>query len=84
METLTLNAIFGMATADEVDRFATGMDDDIGWEFDIGAKWKIMDNMIYDIKFGYFSPDDFWKFGDPSSTRDEETYSIMHSVVVNF
>jgi hypothetical protein len=84
MENLTLDAIIGMATADEVDRFATGMDDDIGMEFDVGAKWKIMDNMTYTFKFGYFSPDDFWKLGNASSQTDKETYSILHAVMVTF
>ena len=91
MDNLTLNAIFGFHTADETSSFGTGVDDDLGWEFNIGAKWKIMDNMTYDIKFGMFDPGDFWKFGGAGSanalantTNDDSTYSIMHSVVVTF
>jgi hypothetical protein len=88
MENLTLNAIFGSATADETDRFqaagAGSVDDAIGWEFDIGAKWQVMDNMTYDVKLGYFSPDDFWKAGVAGARDPDETYSIMHSVVVTF
>jgi hypothetical protein len=84
MENLTLNAIWGWATADETDRFAANCDDAIGWDFDIGAKWQIMDNMTYDIKLGYFSPDDFWKAGVAGARDPDETYSIMHSVMVTF
>jgi hypothetical protein len=85
-ETLTLNAIWGMAQADETSRFNTTSepDDAIGMEFDIGAKWQIMDNMTYDVKFGYFSPDDFWKLGVSGAQDPDETYSVMHSVVVTF
>jgi hypothetical protein len=84
MDNLTLNAIIGTATADETDRFAANMDDSIGWEFDIGVKWQVMDNMTYDAKFGYFSPDDFWKLGVAGARDPDETYSFMHSVVVTF
>jgi hypothetical protein len=86
MENLTLNAIIGTAKADETSRFNTvsAPDDAIGWEFDIGVKWQIMDNMTYDAKFGYFSPDDFWKFGVAGARDPDETYSVMHSVVVTF
>jgi hypothetical protein len=88
MENLTINAIVASATADETDRFGPAgggeVDDAIGVEFDIGAKWQVMDNMTYDIKFGYFSPDDFWKMGVTGARDPDETYSVMHSVVVTF
>jgi hypothetical protein len=84
MENLTLSAIVATATADETDRFGTATDDAIGVEFDIGVKWQIMDNMTYDAKFGYFSPDDFWKAGVAGARDPDETYSVMHSVMVTF
>jgi hypothetical protein len=85
MEKLTLSAILGWAYADEDTPQAGGgdkYDDEIGWEFDVGAKYQVMDNLSYDVKLGYFSPGDLWE--DIDSEKDDETWSIMHSLVVTF
>jgi hypothetical protein len=84
MEDITISAIVGSATADETSRFAAGVDDDIGTEFDVRVKWQVMDNMVYDIGFGFFSPDDFWKAGDSTSQVDDSTWSIVNTVMVTF
>jgi hypothetical protein len=88
MEKLTLSAILGFAYAAEDKPAAAGgvkVDDDMGWEFDVGAKYQVMDNLSYDVKLGYFSPGDLWEeaaVGGPD--YDDATWSIMHSLVVTF
>lgn len=91
MEKLTLSAILGWAYADEDNTTALGkVDDDIGWEFNIGAKYQIMDNLSYDVTLGYFSPGDLWEdahtnLGTPDATDyDDATYSMLHALVVTF
>lgn len=89
MEDLTLNAIVGFATADETNTpsypsSSVNVDDEIGWEFDVGAKYKIMDNLTYDIKLGFFQTGDLYKLGDTSSTKDDDTWAIMHTLIVTF
>ena len=83
-ETVTLNAILGFAWADETNTpwtealGLTNVDDEYGWEFDIGAKWQVMDNLAYDAKFGYFKAGDL--YGDDA----DDTWAVMHSLVVTF
>jgi len=93
MEDLTLNAIIGWATADEVKTPTmqaaltaaqfNNIDDDMGWEFDIGAKYKLMENLTYDVKVGFYQAGDIWKLGGANATVDD-TWSVMHSLVVTF
>lgn len=87
MENVTLSAILAKAQADETEYARTQaglskLDDDIGTEFDISAKVKLMDNLTYNITLAYFDPGDMWK--DISSTLDDSTYSIFHALVVTF
>ena len=77
-ESVTLSAILGFAWADET--LVSELDDELGWEFDVGVKWQIMDNLAYDAKLGYFNPGDF--YDDLGS--DDDTWSMVHSLVVTF
>jgi hypothetical protein len=86
MEKLTLTAIVGMATADETNTptFAgSNLDDEIGWEFDLGGKYQLMDNLTYDVKLGFFQAGDLYKAGVPTANVDD-TWAIMHSLVLTF
>ena len=84
MEKLTLSAILGWAYADTTDVTEAAedadLDDQLGWELDLTAKYQVMDNLAYDIKFGYFNPGDFYDDID----LDDKTWSVMHSLVVTF
>jgi hypothetical protein len=85
-EDITLNAILATADADETETFDTAVEDDLGVEFDIGADWKIMDNMTYSLKFGFFSAGDLWKSvgaGADTST-DDSTYTVFNQLMVTF
>ncbi len=48
-----------------------GYDSDYGFEFDAGASYKLLDNLTYNLHFGWMSTGDFFKMGDPlASTND--------------
>ncbi|MBW2195691.1 MAG: hypothetical protein JRF37_09025 [Deltaproteobacteria bacterium] len=83
-EKLTLGAIIGWAYADTADVTESaeelGLDDEFGWEFDLTAKYQVMDNLTYDVKFGYFSPGDLYD----DIGLDDETWSVMHTLMITF
>jgi hypothetical protein len=88
MENVTLNAIFAWATADEVNTaeaaFAeTNIDDELGWEFDLGVKVQLMDNLTYDATVGYFSAGDFYKLGT-ADRKEDDCWAVMHTIQVTF
>jgi hypothetical protein len=89
MEKLTLKGIVGFAYADETNtpsypEATVNVDDEIGWEFDLGAKYQLMDNLAYDITFGWMEAGDLYKLGVATSTKDDSTWAIMHSLVLTF
>jgi hypothetical protein len=83
MENVTLNAIFGWVKADETNTFGSNVDDDLGWEFDVGAKVQLMDNLTYDATVGYYSAGDFWK-GGSSDDNVDDCWAVMHTIQVTF
>ena len=88
METLTLDATLGFVSADELGRFEdeeglSNVDDDLGWEFDLGATWQIMDSLTYNIKAAYYDAGDFWKLGD-SAAQVDDAFAVMNAMVVTF
>jgi hypothetical protein len=46
-------------------------DDNLGWEADIGTSWKILENLTWEFKFGYWKPGNWFKtaYQDLSSTN---------------
>ncbi|MBW1741448.1 MAG: hypothetical protein JRJ42_10010 [Deltaproteobacteria bacterium] len=82
MENVTLNAIAAKATADETGRTAN-MDDDYGWEYDVGCKVQLMDNLTYQIIYGFLDAGDLWKQGVAGATVDN-TWSLFHKLEVTF
>ena len=81
LENVTLNAAVGKAVADEAK---AGWDDSYGVEYNLGVEIALMDNLTYSATFGYLSAGDFWKQGSASSTVDDNTYALIHSLTVEF
>ncbi len=66
-EKLAFHGAIGWAqAADE----KTGFDSDYGWEIDAGASYKLLDNLTYNLNFGYLATGDFFKMGTNASTND--------------
>ncbi|MFH2122952.1 MAG: hypothetical protein ABIJ50_05665 [Pseudomonadota bacterium] len=57
---LSLHAGFGYAVA---DKELTGWEDDYGFEYNVGAAYKLLDNLIYAVHLGYLDTGDFFKMG---------------------
>lgn len=48
-----------------------GYDDSYGYEVNLGGSYKLLDNLSYNLHFGYMATGDFFKMGDPmASTND--------------
>jgi hypothetical protein len=90
---LSLNTAiaYAMADTDEVT-VAPGVtfeiDDEYGWEIDLGASYKLMDNLTYSVNFGYLMTGDFFEgyelagvgpFGDA-----EDIYVLNHRLSMEF
>lgn len=78
---LTLHAGIGTGKADEVQ--TAGQDDDYGWEYDLGASYKLLDNLTYDLHFGYWAVGDFVKGGVASVVPNDVTV-VTNSLKMTF
>jgi len=88
VEDVTLSTILAKGWADETGYLEqafgiNNLDDDFGWEWDIGLKWQIMDNLVYDAKAGVLFPGDFWEYSCDSRDLSNE-YSVLHALTVTF
>jgi hypothetical protein len=88
IENWTFDAAFGyaqLAETDAIEQFngITDLDDEVGYEFDLGVTWNIMPNLVYNAKGGYFKDGDFYQFGSCDRDTDYEL-SFIHALVVTF
>ena len=78
---LKLHGAIGWAQADEIQ--AVGMDDEYGWEYNVGAAYKLLDNLTYEAHFGYLDTGDF--FNSSTTTNDAQNiYILTHSLTMTF
>ena len=65
---LTLHGAFAYAWAADEDGVSdaavllggTSIDDEYGWEVDLGAKYKLLDNLTYEVRAAYMDTGDFF------------------------
>jgi len=77
---LTLHGAIGYAMA--ANELA-GWDDSYGFEYNAGAAYKLVDNLVYAVHLGYLDTDDFFKLG----TMFKDTESIFlasHHLTMSF
>ncbi len=77
---LTLHAGIGAGWADDAP---TGWDDAYGWEFDLGAAYKLYKNLTYEVHFGYWAVGDFMKLGNPAYDT-QDVYLVSHHLTMKF
>jgi hypothetical protein len=62
---LTLTTVIGSAWADDTSVLegmtGTTIDDHYGWEIDVKADYKLLDNLTYSLNFGYFAAGDLFE-----------------------
>ncbi len=78
---LSLHSALGYAQAEaELDNW----DDEYGWEVDLGVAYKLMDNLTYQVDFGYLVTGDFFE-GDSGSWGDtDDVYILTHKLTMEF
>lgn len=78
---LTLHGAIGYAQADEE---TAGWDDEYGWEYNIGAAYKLLDNMTYEAHFGYLDAGDWFNGATPNVDVTENVFIASHSLTMTF
>jgi hypothetical protein len=76
-------ATYGHVTADTVESFPAGTDDDIGQEIDVNFIWTIAKNLKWLWRFGYWDTGDFWK-GAEGITNLDDTFTVFHKLALKF
>ena len=82
-EDLTLHAGLGWGQADETDWIGPGVDDDYGWEADLGLAYKLYQNLTYAVHFGYWGVGDFAQLG-MSDLQTEDVVLLSHHLTMKF
>jgi len=82
-EDLTLHGGLGWGTADETDWIGPGVDDDYGWEANLGLAYKVYQNLTYAVHFGYWSVGDFAQLG-MSNLETEDIVLLSHHLTMKF
>ena len=80
---LSLHGAIGYAKADETNSIGANVDDEYGWEYNVGAAYKLLDNLTYEAHFGYLDTGDFFQNGDPNANT-ENVYILTHSLTMTF
>jgi hypothetical protein len=83
---LSLNSALGYVQA---DKELAGWDDEMGWEIDLGASYKLLDNLTYSANFGYLDTGDFFlgtttAAATAAQMDTEDIYMVMHSLNMTF
>lgn len=78
---LALHGAVGYAEADEVR--TAGQDDEYGFEYNVGAAYKLLDNLTYEAHFGYLDTGDYFKSA-PATDDTENVYILSHHLTMTF
>ena len=78
---LALHGAVGYAEADEVR--TAGQDDEYGFEYNVGAAYKLLDNLTYEAHFGYLDTGDYFKSA-PATDDTENVYLLSHHLTMTF
>ena len=86
---LTLHGAIGWAKADEAvywngtNAIATNGSNTYGWEYDLGAAYKLLDNLTYEAHFGYLDTGDYFNMGN-AVDQTKNVYVLSHSLTMTF
>ncbi|MCX5874783.1 MAG: hypothetical protein NT087_00505 [Deltaproteobacteria bacterium] len=86
---LTLHGAIGWAKADEkvyynnVGVLTAALDDSYGWEYNVGAAYKLLDNLTYEAHFGYLDAGDYFN-GNSATDITKNVYVLTHSLTMTF
>ena len=77
---LNLHAALGYAMA---DKERTGWENEYGFEYNIGAAYKLLDNLIYAVHLGYLNTGDFFKLGT-KYTDTNDIFMVSQHLTMSF
>ena len=93
-EKLSLNGAVGNIWADEAP---SGIDKNMGLEFDLGLSYKLLDNLTYSATFAYWAPGDMFDdlaviageiasaaAGEDVATGTNNVYLLLHNITMTF
>jgi len=85
---LSLHGAIGWAKADEKVYYdgvtlTAAKDDSYGWEYNVGAAYKLLDNLTYEAHFGYLDAGDYFN-GDNATDITKNVYILTHSLTMTF
>ncbi len=83
---MSIDGSITTAWADETNLPTNGVtlqDDDYGWEFNVGASYKLLDNLTYTVHLGFLSTGDFWTEGVATDSA-EDVYLLANQLVMKF
>jgi hypothetical protein len=78
---LSLNSALVYAEA-EAD--ASGVDDELGWEIDLGMSYALLDNLTYQMDFGYLMAGDWFEETAADNMDAEDVYTLTHRLTMEF
>jgi hypothetical protein len=90
---MTLHGALAYAMAAEEDGVSdaavalggSSIDDEYGWEIDLGMSYKLLDNLTYKVEAGYFAAGDFFKdVADNLGTDEDDLYLLSHTLKMTF
>jgi hypothetical protein len=61
----------------------TGFDTDYGFELDAGASYKLLDNLTYNLNFGYLWTGDFFQMANPNNNVSDITI-LYNNISMSF
>ncbi|MDD3619454.1 MAG: hypothetical protein RBR09_09910 [Desulfobulbaceae bacterium] len=82
-EDLTLHGGIGWGQAADTDWLPGGVDEDYGWEFDLGLAYKLYDNLTYELHFGWWVVGDFAEMG-AANLETEDIWLLSHHLSMKF
>ena len=80
-DSLSVNSAIAYAQAEDEQ---TGWDDEYGWEIDFGVVYDLMENLTYQVDFGYLMTGDFFAEDAGSGLDAEDVYSLTHRLTMEF
>jgi len=86
---LTLHGALAYAWADTTDvaeaLLGVSIGDEYGWEVDLGAKYKLLDNLTYEVRAAYFNTGDFFDdIATAGGDDSDDLYLLSHHLTMTF
>jgi hypothetical protein len=68
----------------QADEMASGIDDDLGVEFDIGFEWKFMPNIAYRVDAGYWWTGSYFDDAAGVGLDSNDVFGIRHTLRIEW